>query len=212
MSKCSKCGLEVKENTRYCKACGTHAGAESSISDKKARVMRSEKTWVKPAIIAGAVVLVLAGAWTAKGVIMAKKMGGRPMFAPHRDQSTRLTNAVPVNEQGGMVSIALASVDDGKAHFYAYPAAGKTITFFIMKAADGSIRTAFDACMSCNHAKLGYRQEGGLVVCNNCGMGFKPTEIGIVTGGCNPIPLEKSADGQMIVLKARDLEAGAQYF
>ncbi len=202
--------MEMKENTRFCKACGASVGA--SLNDKKARVMDSEKSWIKPAIIAGAVVLVLAGAWSAKGVIMAKKMGGRPMFAPHRDQSARLTNAVPVKEQSGMVSIDLASVDDGKAHFYSYPAAGKTITFFIMKAADGTFRTAFDACMSCNHAKLGYRQEGGLVVCNNCGMGFKPAEIGIVTGGCNPIPLEKSADGQMIVLKARDLEAGAQYF
>ena len=47
-----------------------------------------------------------------------------------------------------------------------------------MKRYDGSIRTALDACVACNHAKLGYRQEGDLVVCNNCGMGFKPTDIG----------------------------------
>jgi uncharacterized membrane protein len=110
------------------------------------------------------------------------------------------------------VSIPLKTVEDGKAHFFAYATGGKTITFFVMKAMDGSIRTAFDACVACNHAKLGYRQEGSLVVCNNCGMGFKPTEIGMVSGGCNPIPVNKSVDGQMIVLKAKDLEAGAQYF
>ena len=81
-----------------------------------------------------------------------------------------------------------------------------------MKAQDGSFRTALDACVACNHAKLGYRQEGALVVCNNCGMGFKPTDIGMMTGGCNPIPVNKSIDGQLIVLKAKDLEAGAQYF
>jgi uncharacterized membrane protein len=34
----------------------------------------------------------------------------------------------------------------------------------------------------------------------------------MVTGGCNPIPVNKSVDGQLIVLKAKDLEAGAQYF
>jgi uncharacterized membrane protein len=211
MSKCSKCGAEAKENARFCKACGAPAGDEA-LKDKKARVMSSEKAWVKPAVIALAVVFVLAAVWMAKGAIMAKKMGGHPMFPPHRNQSARLTNALPVKEQGGIVSISLAAVDDGKAHFYSYTSNGKTITFFVMKAADGSIRSAFDACMSCNHAKLGYRQEGGLVVCNNCGMGFNPGEIGKVTGGCNPIPLEKSAEGQMIVLKARDLEAGAQYF
>ncbi len=211
MSKCSKCGAEAKETDRFCKTCGAPVIGEA-LSDKKARVMSREKTWVKPAVIAAAVVLVLAAAWMAKGVVMAKKMGGRPMFTPHRDQSARLLNALTVKDQGGVVSIALASLDDGKAHFYSYAATGKTITFFVMKAADGSIHSAFDACMSCNHAKLGYRQEGGLVVCNNCGMGFKPEEIGMQTGGCNPIPVEKSTEGQMIVLKTHDLEAGAQYF
>ncbi len=211
MNKCSKCGAEAKETARFCKACGAPTGDEA-LKDKKARILRKEKTWVKPAVITAAIVLVLAAAWMAKGALMAKKMGGHPMFPPHRDQSARLTNALPVKEQGGIVSIALAAVADGKAHFYSYSSNGKMITFFVMKAADGSIRSAFDACMSCNHAKLGYRQEGGLVVCNNCGMGFNPGEIGKVTGGCSPIPIEKSTEGQMIVLRTRDLEAGAQYF
>jgi uncharacterized membrane protein len=110
------------------------------------------------------------------------------------------------------VRIALADVQDGNAHFYSYAAGGKAVTFFVMKAADGSIRTAFDACVACNHAKLGYRQEGASVVCNNCGMGFTPAQIGMVTGGCNPIPVNKTTDGQNLLLKAKDLEAGAQYF
>ncbi len=134
------------------------------------------------------------------------------MFAPHRDASLRLANAEAVQDEKGSVLIPLATLDDGKAHFYALAAGGKTITFFAMKASDGSIRTAFDACMACNHAKLGYRQEKGLVVCNNCGMGFDPAEIGRVTGGCNPIPVNKSIEGRMLVLKTSDLEGGAQYF
>ncbi len=134
------------------------------------------------------------------------------MFAPHRDASVRLANATTVTAQNGDVRIPLKTVDDGNAHFFAYATGGKTVTFFVIKAMDGSIRTAFDACMACNHAKLGYRQEGKLVVCNNCGMGFKPGDIGNMTGGCNPIPLEKTADAQMIVLKVKDLDAGVQYF
>jgi uncharacterized membrane protein len=213
MSMCGKCGAEMKENAKYCKACGSSlSGGDALLNDKKARVMTREKQWVKPAAIAAAVVLVVAAIWLAKGVYLSKRMGPHPMFPPHRDASARLMNAASVKEQGGDVSIPLKTVEDGKAHFFAYDTDGKTITFFVIKAMDGSIRTAFDACMACNHAKLGYRQEGSLVVCNNCGMGFKPTEIGMVSGGCNPIPVNKSVDGQMIVLKAKDLEAGAQYF
>jgi len=212
MSKCTKCGSQMKEQSKFCKSCGSDlSGSAASLNDKKARVMSQERTWVKPAVIASIVVLVVVGGLVFKDV-RAKSMGNNnPQFSPQRDASTR-TTAVPVTQQGGEVKILLADVQDGNAHFYSYAAGGKTITFFVMKAADGSIRTAFDACVACNHAKLGYRQEGGSVVCNNCGMGFTPAQIGQVTGGCNPIPVNKTTDGQTLVLKAKDLEAGAQYF
>ncbi|HET7317662.1 MAG TPA: Fe-S-containing protein, partial [Nitrospirota bacterium] len=184
MSKCGKCGKEVKTNAKFCQACGAGllVGA-GALKDKKARVMARERPWKKQLAIAGAVLLVVALGWTAKGVYMAKKMGDRPTFPPRREESSRLAAAERVNERSGSVSVPLAALEDGKAHFFAFATGGTTITFFAMKAADGSIRTAFDACMACNHAKLGYRPEGGLVVCNNCGMGFKPAEIGVETGG-----------------------------
>lgn|SRR5574337_1849039 len=213
MSRCSKCGALLSENAKYCKACGANISGGGTLSDKKARVMgQGEKAWIKPLAIAAAIILALGALWLAKGMYMKKKMGNRPMFSALRDASVRLSKATAVKSEGGDVRIALATVEDGKAHFFAYAADGKTITFFVMKSMDGSIRTAFDACMACNHAKLGYRQEGDMVVCNNCGMGFKPMEIGMVTGGCNPIPLNKSVDGQTIVFKAKDLEEGAKYF
>ncbi len=56
MNKCSKCGAEAKENARFCKSCGATAGDEA-LKDKKTRVMRKEKTWVKPAVITAAIVL-----------------------------------------------------------------------------------------------------------------------------------------------------------
>ncbi len=207
MSKCTKCGSTLKENAKHCTNCGSSA----LLDEKKARVMGREKTWVKPAMIAAAVVIVVAGVF---GFMQyrAKQMGGHPMFPPHRDGSARLSNATLVTASSGEVRIPVKTVEDGNSHFFAYATGGKTVTFFVMKAEDGSLRTAFDACMACNHAKLGYRQEGKLVVCNNCGMGFTPSDIGKVSGGCNPIPVEKTTDGQMIVLKAKDLDAGVQYF
>lgn len=213
MSTCGKCGAEAKTNAKYCRACGASlSGGSGALNDKKARVMAQDRQWKKPLAIAGAVLLVAILGWTAKGVYMSKKMGNHPMFPPNRDATMRLASAVPVKDQGGNVGIPLSALEDNKAHFFSFVSGGKTITFFVMKAADGSIRTAFDACMACNHAKLGYRQEKDLVVCNNCGMGFKATEIGTVTGGCNPIPVNKSVDGQTIVVKARDLKEGAKYF
>jgi len=212
MNKCNKCGSKVKEQTKFCKSCGSDlSGSAGSLNDKKARVMSQERTWVKPAVIASVVVLVVVGVLLFRD-LRAKDMGGNPQFPPHREASTRTTKAVPVTNLGGEVKIPLAVVQDGNAHFYSFAAAGKNITFFVMKSADGSIKTAFDACVACNHAKLGYRQEAGLVVCNNCGMGFMPAQIGQKTGGCNPIPVDNSTDGQMLVLKAKDLESGAQYF
>lgn len=214
MSLCKKCGAEVKEHAKFCKACGGNlGGAEPSLNDKKARVMGRERaTWTTPIVIAGVVVLAVAALWVAKGIYRSKMMGNRPMFSAQRDPSARLKKAVPVKSEGGYVRIPLASLDDSMAHFFAYASGDKTVTFFALKAHDGSIRTALDACVSCNHAKLGYRQEGDLVACNNCGMGFRPADIGKATGGCNPIALDKTVEGPMVVLKAKDLEAGARYF
>jgi uncharacterized membrane protein len=213
MSKCCTCGVETKEQRKFCKACGAGlSGADASLHDKKARVMGKEKNWLKPAMIAAAVIVASVGLWLARGAYMSETMSGQPQFPPLRDASARLTHAAAVKSEGGEVRVPLADVDDGNAHFFAYVSGGKTITFFVMKAMDGSIRTAYDACAACNHAKLGYRQEGQLVACNNCGMGFKPMDIGKATGGCTPIPVNKSMDGKMIVLKAKDLDDGAKYF
>lgn len=205
MSKCDKCGAEIKQNVKFCKACGS-----KSFDEKKARVMAQEKTWVKSAAIAAALVLVVIVAWMLKGT-RGTSMSDAAQFAPDHN-SSRQAKAEAVMPENGNIRIPVSKVEDGNAHFFAYDKDKKTITFFVMKAADGSLRTAFDACMACNYAKLGYRQDGGAVVCNNCGMGFSASDIGRKTGGCSPIPVERMIDGQMIVLKAEDLEAGARYF
>jgi uncharacterized membrane protein len=212
MNKCIKCGVKMDDTSVYCKACSIAVQADSGLERKKQRVMGTEKKWVKPAAIAAGIVFAAVAVWFLKDIAMAKHSGMSQNFAPQREQAARHANAVVVNDEGGVVRIPLTSVEDGNAHFFTFPSGGKNISFFAMRAPDGSIHTAFDACVSCNHAKLGYRQEGDVVVCNNCGMAFKPADIGRVTGGCNPIPVNKSVDGRMLVLKTKDIEAGAHYF
>ncbi len=213
MHTCGKCRAKVNVTAKYCKACGNSlSGTADSLEDKKTRVMNRERHWAKAAAIAAAVVLIAAAVWAGKGLYLPERMGDHPLFSPHRDATARLTNAVTVKDQAGSVRIPLTAIDDGKVHFFALAAGGKTVTFIVAKAGDGSIRTALDACVACNHAKLGYRRENDLVVCNNCGMGFKPTDIGIVTGGCSPIPVAGTVEGQMVILKTKDLEDGIRYF
>ena len=203
MSTCVKCGIEKNGDSIYCKECSSKVRQDLQ--------QGTQKTWIKSALIATVVVLVAVAAWVLHDVAAAKD-AGKKNYAPRHDQAARKAQAVVVKDEGGVVRIAVASVEDGKAHFFMLSSGGKNISFFAMRAPDGNIRTAFDACLACNHAKLGYRQEDDNVVCNNCGMGFQPADIGRVTGGCNPIPVKASVDGKTLVLKTKDLEAGAKYF
>ncbi|MSM38125.1 MAG: DUF2318 domain-containing protein [Geobacter sp.] len=116
----------------------------------------------------------------------------------------------PVN---GMVSIPVAKVNDGKAHFYAINEGGKEVAFFLVKAADGSLKTAFDACDVCYKEKKGYEQNGDAMVCKNCKMKFATSKIGPhAVGGCNPSYLPSRPAGANIVISVADLRAGARYF
>ncbi len=118
-----------------------------------------------------------------------------------------------VTAVNGVVSIPLAKVADGKAHFFAFADAGKEIDFFVVKAADGSIKTAFDACDVCYEAKKGYRQEGDVMVCNKCNKKFATDKIGPSTaGGCNPSYLPHQEVAGNVLLKVEDIKAGAQFF
>jgi hypothetical protein len=206
--------MKTKERTTFCKGCGSDlAGANNALSEKRKRLMNGKKSSKTTAITISAVVLLAAiGFWLLNHAGADRQAGMRPEFAPRNEQTARVERASTVKIEGGSVRIPRASVEDGNAHFFVYPANGKNIFFFAMHALDGSIRVAYDACVACNHAKLGYRQEGDHVVCNNCGMGFMPSEIGKLTGGCNPIPLRTSIKGPMIVVTTTDLEAGARYF
>lgn len=213
MKTCATCNTEMTEQAKFCKACGAGSGKTTAAFDeKKARVMVQERSWARPAMIVTALLLAVGGGFLLFRESLAGRAGGASAGAPRPNALTRYADARPVIAQAGEVRIPRAEVDDGNAHFFAYASGGKTITFFAMKAGDGTIRTAFDACLACNHAKLGYRQQGGRVECNNCGMGFSAADIGRTAGGCNPIPLATTAEGGNLVFSVKDLEAGRHYF
>jgi uncharacterized membrane protein len=118
-----------------------------------------------------------------------------------------------VKVDNGVVTVPVAKLADGKAHFYKFADGGKEIAFFAARAFDGSYKTAFDACDSCFKSKKGYEQQGDNMNCRNCNKKFAIGRLGPnATGGCNPGYLPSQVTGGNIVIKLSDIKAGASYF
>jgi uncharacterized membrane protein len=101
----------------------------------------------------------------------------------------------------------------GTAKFFDYKLSNnKPVRFFVMKSSDGVYRAALDACDTCYHAKKGYHQEGDDMICNNCGLHFHSSQINDVHGGCNPVGLPRTIEGNQLVIKASELESRGGYF
>jgi len=116
----------------------------------------------------------------------------------------------PVN---GAVTVPIAKVSDGKAHYYRVTDGGKDLNFFIVKGSDGAIHAAFDACDVCFREKKGYVQQGDQMVCTNCNQKFAITRIGAASGGgCNPSHLQAKVDASTVRVNLADLKAGARFF
>lgn len=118
-----------------------------------------------------------------------------------------------VKANGGVVSIPVSKIADEKAKFFIFEDGGKEIAFFVVKAADGSFKTAFDSCDVCYKAKKGYEQQGDKMNCKNCNQKFAIDRIGPnSTGGCNPSYLLHKQSGANLTITTTDLKAGARFF
>ena len=210
MAVCTKCGVEMKGEAKFCKSCGSGAGSHD---DKKARVLAGEQKSQKTAIIIGAAIVLVVAGWLVYGNTSRARSIDRPMMGgkTNREGNANLQYTA-LKAENGEVQVPLNALQGSAASYFVYNAGGKDIKFFALKATDGTVRVALDACQACYHAKLGYRQNGDTLVCNNCGMGFKSTDVGHVTGGCSPIPLKNSQDGKTLVVRTKDLEEGVKYF
>lgn len=95
------------------------------------------------------------------------------------------------------------------AKWYEYDSGGNKIKFFAIKAADGTTKTAFDACDVCYKYKKGYRQEGDYMVCNNCGNRYPIDGLGTENknpGGCWPGYLSNIIKEDSVLIEKSDLE------
>ena len=146
------------------------------------------------------------------GVALVAVIAVAAVVLMDRGGAETATAAAPVAAGGADVTIPVADLSDGQAKYYSYDAGGVEVKYFVLKSSDGEYRAAFDACDVCYPNKKGYSQQGGVMVCNNCGQQFDSTQINEKRGGCNPSPIERTVDGQTLVLKTADLQAGVKYF
>ena len=121
-------------------------------------------------------------------------------------KSTDLTDTSPKIDSS--ISISLSEITDN-ARWYEYDFERKEIRFFAVRAGDGSVKTAFDACDVCYTSKKGYRQEEDYMVCNNCGNRYPINGLGTenkIPGGCWPGHLSNVVEGDNVIIKKSDLE------
>jgi uncharacterized membrane protein len=160
-------------------------------------------------IVSGILFTMNRGAGQASGT-----NGGAINYNPvsAANPATVKTHYTAVQATDDVIRWPLTTFDDGKAHYYSFIDGGKSIDFFVLKSSDGVVRAAFDACDVCFAAHKGYRQQGDLMICNNCGQQFPSVKINEVRGGCNPGPLERTVEGTDLVIRSTDIIAGNVYF
>jgi uncharacterized membrane protein len=109
-----------------------------------------------------------------------------------------LMGASAVFAQQNVVKSAIADQDlvirlselTENAIFYPVDIEGTRLEVLAVKAPDGTIRTAFNTCQVCYSSGKGfYKQQGTVLVCQNCGNRFRMSQVGVRSGGCNPVPI-----------------------
>lgn len=138
---------------------------------------------------------------------------------PTTESGNQVSNVqeTPTEESGdgfnGYFTIPVSEVSS-QAEFYTYDSGGASIRFFAVKGADGVIRTAFDACDVCYASNKGYSQNGDSMVCNNCGLHFRISDLGTKNRGrgCWPAYIENEVRDGYVLIDEQELDSGRFMF
>ena len=166
---------------------------------------RSPLVWVVPVVVVAIVAVATA-------VALASSHKGANAQNAAVSSGGSGSSAAGGTTAGAVVKIPVSQVNDGKVHFFTSEMGGTTVQYFVIKAPDGSLRTAFNACDVCYPYKKGYHQQGAGVQCNNCGRVFSAAQIDVQRGGCNPGPISAKVVGSKLVIPVGQLQNGVRYF
>jgi uncharacterized membrane protein len=120
----------------------------------------------------------------------------------------------PVTRDADLV-IQIADINEN-AVFYPVEINGTRMEVLVVKAPDGTIRTAFNTCQVCYGSGRGfYKQVNTTLQCQNCGNRFRMSQVEQKSGGCNPVPIfasDKKITDKTIIIKKEYLAQAKNIF
>ena len=105
-------------------------------------------------------------------------------------------------EKDGHAVIAVKDLPQGELRRYSADVNGVPVRFLLYRKPDGNVESVFDACQICGG--VGFYKDSKGIVCKNCSAPINPQSVG-QAGGCNPIPLPSTRDGDAVVISITDL-------
>jgi uncharacterized membrane protein len=105
-------------------------------------------------------------------------------------------------DSAGTATISTASLGSGDLLRYSADVDGTKVRFLLYRKPDGKVASVFDACQICG--SVGFYKNASGLVCKNCAAPVNPQSVG-QPGGCNPIPLHSTEQGDAVVIHITDL-------
>jgi hypothetical protein len=182
----------------------------NNISSKKN--YKSRKRFFLAAIFIAALMIALSACSAEETPSGSSESSGSTGSATEAESSAAETGAAsdqtatdtpPASANGEDLVIPISDISE-KATFYPVNVDGIELEVLAVTAPDGTIRTAFNTCQVCYDSGNGYyKQEGDMLICQNCGNQFGMDQVEVSSGGCNPVPIfdeNKTVDDENITI------------
>jgi uncharacterized membrane protein len=114
-----------------------------------------------------------------------------------------------VFDKDGHAVIGVKDLPEGELRRYTADVKGVPVRFLLYRKPDGKVVSVFDACQICGG--VGFYKGASGIICKNCSAPVNPQSVG-QPGGCNPIPLPSTPDGDATVISVTDLAPQAGQF
>ncbi|SEU13380.1 Predicted membrane protein [Lacrimispora sphenoides] len=139
-----------------------------------------------------------------------------PKKTAEKTESTKAAAESAQKVENGETLVIPVKDISSTAQFYPVDVDGTQMEVIAVQAPDGTIRTAFNTCQVCYDSGRGYyKQDGDVLVCQNCGNRFPMNRVEVEAGGCNPWPIfdkEKTVTDESITISYDFLKESKEIF